>query len=96
MTFGPSCTGLDFHLGHIDTRRAVSLTALTRHTQIQRFFDLWTRETFGTELTRKRQAQRIRASTRQVLLVLGDAIARTHRAGIKLAAMSVVIAHLDG
>ena len=66
MTFGPSCTGLYFHLGHIDARRAVSFTALARHTQIQRFFDFWTGETFGTELTGQRQAQRIRTPTRQV------------------------------
>ena len=47
------------------------------------------------ELARERQAQRVRAAAGQVLLVARDAIARAHRAGVELAAVAVVVAHLD-
>src|SRR5690242_6311150 len=40
--------------------------------------------------------QRTGAPARQVDLVARDAVARTHRAGVELAAMAVVVAHLDG
>ena len=50
----------------------------------------------GPELARQRQPQRVGAAARQVLLVARDAVARAHRAGVELAAVAVVVAHLDG
>ena len=49
----------------------------------------------GAELARQRQPQRVGAAARQVLLVARDAVARAHRAGVELAAVAVVVAHLD-
>src|SRR5262249_58801378 len=46
------------------------------------------------ELSGQRQAQRVRASTRQVLLLARGAVRGAHRAGVELAAMPVVVAHL--
>ena len=48
------------------------------------------------ELAREREAQRIRAAARDMLLVARHAIRRAHRAGVELAAVAVVVAHLDG
>ena len=48
----------------------------------------------GPELARQRQAQRVGAAAREVLLVARDAVARAHRAGVELAAVAVVVAHL--
>jgi hypothetical protein len=50
----------------------------------------------GPELARQRQAQRVGAAARQVLLVARDAVARAHGAGVELAAVAVVVAHLHG
>ena len=54
------------------------------------------RQVLVAELARQREAQRVGAPARRMLLVARDAIARAHRAGVELAAMAVVVAHLDG
>ena len=47
------------------------------------------------ELSRQREAQRVGAAARDVLLVEGGAVGRAHHARIGLAAGAVVVAHLD-
>ncbi len=48
------------------------------------------------ELAGEREPQRVGAAARQVLLVARHAVARAHGAGVELAAVAVVVAHLDG
>ena len=53
-------------------------------------------ERIRPELARERQAQRVGAAARQMLLVHGRAIGGAHHARLGLAAGAVVVAHLDG
>ncbi|MCG3189048.1 MAG: hypothetical protein LKCHEGNO_01291 [Burkholderiaceae bacterium] len=52
-------------------------------------------ERVGSQRTGEREAQRVGAAAREVLLVARDAPARAHGAGVELAAVAVVVAHLD-
>ena len=70
--------------------------ALAAHAQVERLAHRLARRTSVAELPRQREPQRVGAAARQMLLVARDAIARAHRAGVELAAMAVVVAHLDG
>ncbi len=90
---------LDLHPRHVDAGRAVALAALAADAQGERLLHRVARQRLGRvdalELARERQAQRVRPAAGQVLLVAGDAKARAHRAGVELAAVAVVVAHLD-
>jgi hypothetical protein len=88
---------LDLHPRHVDAGRAVALAALAADAQVQRLLHRVARSGshVAPELARERQAQRVGAAARQVLLVARDAKARAHRAGVELAAVAVVVAHLD-
>ncbi len=70
--------------------------ALAAHAQVERVADRLRRSAVRSELSRQREPQRVRAPARQMLLVARDAKARAHRAGVELAAVAVVVAHLDG
>ena len=87
---------LDLHRGHVDAGRAFALAAFARDAQRQRVVELARRERVRPELARQREAQRVRAAARHVLLVARHAIRRAHRARVELAAVAVVVAHLDG
>src|SRR5687768_8843283 len=87
---------LHLHLGHVDARRAFALAAFARDAEVQRPVSLVGRERIGTKLARDREAQRVGAAAREMLLVARHSIRRTHRAGVELAAVAVVVAHLDG
>src|SRR5581483_1164953 len=78
----------------VDAGRALALAALARDAQVERRLDLLGREAAG-ELSREREPQRVGAAAREVLLVAGRAERRTHRARVELAAVAVVVAHLD-
>jgi hypothetical protein len=85
---------LDLHARHVDARRAFALAALARDAKIERGFHRLL--AFAAELARERKPKRIGAPARSVHLVPGRAIRRAHRAGVELAAVAVVVAHLDG
>src|SRR5256885_12815204 len=85
---------LDLHARHVDTGRAFALAAFARDAEIERL--LYRRVTFSAELAGQREAQRVRAAASEMDLVARRAIRRAHRAGVELAAMTVVVAHLDG
>ena len=87
---------LDLHARHVDAGRTFALAALARHAQIHRVAHRAAGEGIVAELAGEREAQRVGAAARQVPLVAGDAKARAHRAGVELAAMAVVVAHLGG
>ena len=53
-------------------------------------------ESVGPELAGEREPQRVGAAARHVALVARHAVRRAHRAGVELAAVAVVVAHLDG
>jgi hypothetical protein len=82
---------LDLHARHVDAGRAFALAALARHAQVQRLLD-----GIEFELAREREAQRVRAPAREVRLVQRRAVGGTHGAGVELAAVAVVVAHLGG
>ncbi|KWT97635.1 hypothetical protein APY03_1331 [Variovorax sp. WDL1] len=87
---------LDLHLRHVDAGRAVALAALAADAQVHGVANGVAGEGVGAELARERQAQRVGAPAREVLLVARDAVAGAHGAGVELAAVAVVVAHLDG
>src|SRR5947208_2350232 len=87
---------LDLHARHVDARRAFALASLAADAQLHRLADLLARDAFRPEPAREREPQRVRAPACEVLLVARDAVARAHRAGVELAAVAVVVAHLDG
>ena len=86
---------LDFHFCHVNTGRAFALAALARHAQIHRGVKFIGRKCVRTELTGDREPQRVGPAARQMLLLAGGAERRAHGAGVELAAMPVVVAHLD-
>ena len=86
----------DFHLRHVDAGRALAPAPLARYAERQRIPHRLRCQRIGAKLPRNRQPQRIRPAARYVLFVTRRAIARTHRARIELAAVAVVVAHLDG
>src|ERR1022692_772023 len=86
---------LDLQLGHIDAGRALAPAPLARYAKIERVAHRVAGKILLPELARKRKTQRVGPSSRRVLLVARDAKARAHRSGVELAAMSVVVAHLD-
>ena len=86
----------DLHLRHIDTRRTFALAAFAADTKIQRILDSVGRKRLMSKLPADRQAQRIRPTTRHMLLVAGRAVARAHGARVEFPAGTVVVAHLDG
>ena len=49
-----------------------------------------------SQLTRKGQAERVGAATRQMLFIARNAVARAHGPQIKLSAVAVVVAHFHG
>ncbi len=53
-------------------------------------------ESLRAELSGQREAQRVGTPARDVLLVARCAVARAHRSRVELAAVPVVVAHLDG
>src|SRR5262245_38264933 len=83
---------LDLHARHVDAGRALALAALARNTQVERV--LYSFLAFVAQLIRKREAQGIRAAAGEVAFVLRRAVGGAHRAGIELAAVAVVVAHL--
>jgi hypothetical protein len=85
---------LHLHRRHIDARGALALATLARHAQRERVVERLRRERVGSELAREREPQRVRSAARRVLLVARHAIRRAHRAGVELAAVAVVVAHL--
>ena len=91
---------LDLHLGHVDAGRAVAFAAFAANAQVERVVHCLTGESVfrldTLKLTRERQAQRVSATARQVFFVARHAVAGAHGAGVKLAAVAVVVAHLDG
>ena len=86
---------LGLHAGHVHACGALALAAFALYAQVHGLFHLRACEPLRAELTRQRQTQGIGASAGQVLLVAGHPVRRAHRAGIKLAAVPVVVAHLD-
>src|SRR3546814_1577207 len=87
---------LDLHPRHVDAGRAVALAALAADAEVHGLVHRLAGEGIGAELAGQRQTQAVGAAARQMLLVASDAIARAHGAGVELAAMTVVVAHLDG
>ncbi len=87
---------LDLHPRHVDAGRALALAALAADAKVQRLEDGIARQRIRSELARQREPQRVRPAARQMLLVARDAKARAHRSGVELAAVAVVVAHLDG
>src|SRR3954470_22447385 len=85
---------LDLHARHVDPRRTFALAALAGDAQIERCLDRLV--TLRAELSGEREAQRVGAPARQVDLVARRAIRRAHGPGVELAAVAVVVAHLDG
>ena len=55
-----------------------------------------TRKILAGELSGEHESQRVGAPARRMLLVARDPIAGAHDAGVELAAVTVVVAHLDG
>ena len=95
MAILPGGAGFDLDLRHIDAGRTIALAALARDTQVERFLDFRARQTVTPQLAGKGQPQCIGAAARYMHFVLRDAVARAHRTGIELAAVAIVIAHLD-
>jgi hypothetical protein len=91
----PLIQHLDLHLRHVDAGRALALAALAAHAEIERVARPRPSERTGTELPGQRKAKRVRAAAREMLLVASHAIARAHRPCVELAAVTVVVAHLD-
>ena len=89
------CQEFDLHARHVDADRAFALAALARDAELHRLAHRIGRERVGAELAREREAQRIGAAARQVLLVEGGAVGGAHHARVGLAAGAVVVAHLD-
>jgi hypothetical protein len=87
---------LDLHPRHVDTGRAFALAALAADAEIHRLVHRLAGECVWAELAGQGETQGVGAAAGQVLLVACHAIARAHGAGIELAAMAVVVAHLDG
>ncbi len=87
---------LDLHARHVDAGGAFAFAALARDAEIERVVQLARRETVLVELARERETQRVRAAARDVPLVARHAVRRAHGACIELAAVAVVVAHLDG
>ena len=90
---------LELHLRHVDAGRALAAAAFAADAEVERVTHRVAGQGFdagaGIELTRERETQRVGAAARQVLLVARRAVARAHRAGVELAAVAVVVAHLD-
>ena len=91
----PVMQELGLHARHVDTGRAFASAALALHAQIHRLTNRLRGQALGAKLPGHRQSQGIGAPARQMLFVAGDTVRRTHGAGIKLAAVPVVVAHLD-
>ena len=87
---------LHLHFGHVDAGGAVALAALAAHAEVHRFLHGFAGEGIGAELAGDRQPQRVGPSPRQMLFVTRHAVAGAHGAGVKLAAMAIVVAHLHG
>jgi hypothetical protein len=86
---------LDFHLRHVDARRALAPASLAGDAEIERRVERVRGERVGAQLARESEPQRIGATARDMLLLARRAVGRAHHAGIELAAMAVVVAHLD-
>ena len=86
---------LDFHFRHVDAGRAFALATLATHAQIHRLAHRVRGESVCAQLAGQGEPQRIGAAAGEIALVAGGAIRRAHGAGVELAAMSVVVAHLD-
>src|SRR5271156_1186240 len=87
---------LDLHPRHVDTGRTFALASLAADAQIERRAYRGTAQGIVSELTGEGQSQGVGPAARHMLLVTAGPEARTHRARIELAALAVVIAHLDG
>src|SRR5258706_16145900 len=87
---------LDLHLGHVDARWTLAPTSFAAHAEVERRMHLRGSEALRAELAGQREAQRVGTPARDVLLVARRAVARAHRSRVELAAVSVVVAHLDG
>jgi hypothetical protein len=85
---------LDLHAGHVDAGRAVALAALAATRTGRGFAHRFAGQAVRAELAADGQPQRVGAAARQVLFVARDAVARAHGAGVELAAVAVVVAHL--
>src|SRR5262249_22454798 len=87
---------LDLELGHVDAGGTFALASLAGDAQIERGANALTGQVLAVELTAKREAQCVGAPAGGVLLVARHGIAGAHRPRIELAAVTVVVAHLDG
>src|SRR4029077_16353259 len=85
---------LHLHARPVDTGRAFALAAFARDAQVERCLDRLV--ALRAELPGEREAQRVGAAAGQVNLIARRAIRRAHRARVELAAVAVVVAHLDG
>ena len=95
----PSCTRrrrLDLHLRHVDAGRTFAPAGLAGDAQLQRLRNVARGQRVLVELAGEGEPKRIGSATNKMLLVARRPIARTHRAGVELTAMAVVVAHLDG
>jgi hypothetical protein len=87
---------LDLHARHVDARRALALATLAGDAQLERFAHRFAREVLALDLAGEREPQGVGAPAREVALGARGAIARAHGAGVELAAVAIVVAHLDG
>src|SRR5881394_3222355 len=87
--------GLDLHARHVHTRGAFALAALAGDAVLERLAHRLAGVVLALDLARERQAQRVGAAARDVALASGGAVAGAHGPGVELAAMAVVVAHLD-
>ena len=87
----------DLHPRHVHARRTLALAALATDAQIHGVaYTASLVNASAPSCPDSAKPQRVGAPARDVLLVARDPIARTHRAGVELAALAVVVAHLDG
>ncbi len=86
----------DLHPRHVDAGRAIAPAALATHAQGEGLLHRRRVQAVASQLPAQREAQGVGPATREVTFVAGDPKTRTHRAGIELAAVPVVVAHLDG
>ena len=95
MSLSPFLAKFDLHLCHVDTGRALAPTGLARNTQAHGLRHALRGHRVITQVTVEGLAQRVGATTGEMLLITGDPETRAHGAGIELSAMAIVVAHLD-
>src|SRR5207248_6825599 len=84
----------DLHARHVHTGGAFALAPLAGNAELERLLHGFL--ALGPELPRQREAQGVGTAAGEMDLVARGAVGRAHRAGVELAAVAVVVAHLDG